>query len=580
MYETSLRPYNKLNRLHERPPHLFLRRKPYLKKWISSLTLMFLLLLAPTAGAAPHTYTDVPTTHPAYTDVMFLVELGVVPKTTSYGLNKTVTREDVAVMMAKALRLENTPIQTTFRDIPATHRAAGYIQSAVDAGVIKGYTDRTFRPNEPVTRGQMAAFLVRGFKLDTFSASKFKDVTQSMAFYDDVRLLVGTNITNGYSDGTFRPNAVLKKDQVSMFMARAYRYAHDITRPLLTVKEVVQMNDAKIVTLDFTSRWGDVQGSGILLGKDLILTNHHVANQATSGTATFSNGKVMDLEGFIYFDKRRDFALLRTKGTYTTLGVILNSSRKIMEKGDAVIAIGSPLGLQNTVSTGIVSGFRDWQGIPAIQTTAGIDFGSSGGGLFNMYGELIGMTSGGYNSNASLNFAIPTHVFHGSIYGYRSFPYPGEFEPYVSKLAVPDIGGVKLGMSKDQVKALNLGGTIQESEDELYITDATILGRTSDLELLFLNDNLILMNMTPDHVFANQDLASAEAYFEKMHDEIRAQLGRADEADRDWTRDAYGSESWEAYWAFEDFDLVLTMERGAKGIQSNLFIAISWLFEE
>ena len=71
--------------------------------------------------------------------------------------------------------------------------------------------------------------------------------------------------------------------------------------------------------------------------------------------------------------------------------------------GEAVVAIGSPLGLQNTVSTGIISARRDGY----LQTTAPISHGSSGGALFNMTGQVIGITSAGMEEGANLGFAIP-----------------------------------------------------------------------------------------------------------------------------------------------------------------------------
>ena len=78
-----------------------------------------------------------------------------------------------------------------------------------------------------------------------------------------------------------------------------------------------------------------------------------------------------------------------------------------LAKGNKVVAIGSPKGLQNTVSEGIVSSFRIVEGVQQIQISAPIDHGSSGGGLFNSKGELVGVTASGYaGSNADLNFAV------------------------------------------------------------------------------------------------------------------------------------------------------------------------------
>lgn len=556
-----------------------------LKKWISSLTLVFLLMLSTTAGAAPHTFSDVPASHPAYNDIMLLVEKEVVPKSPTYNLNKTVTREDVAVMVAKALKLSGTQSATKFKDIPASHRASGYINSAVKAGVISGYSDGTFRPNEPVTRGQMAAFLVRGFELNKTATVKFKDVTPSMASYPYVGKLVADKITLGYSDGTFRPNATLKKDQVSMFLARSIR-VKDSTPAApgeLTVKQIVEQNDEKVVLLDLTSRWGDVQGSGILIGNGLILTNHHVISEATTGTVTFSNGKVMNIQGIVTENEDADYAILKVATPYTSTGVKIRPASSGLSKGDEVVAIGSPLGLQNTVSTGVISSIRTIDGVQAIQTTADIDYGSSGGALFNRLGELIGVTTSGYDSTANLNFAIATEVFYADVQKYVKQSYssiPANFTDYINELEVPEIEGIKLGMSKAEVKAAGLGGYIDEEDEEsLYIVGAEVYGKTADIYLLFFNDNLISIDIFHDEAYQVMDRSTVETYFNEMYAKLVSTEGNADVLDRNWAPDEDGYEMWTAIWYKEDYDIYFYIEMLDDGSFGDIMITLSGLYD-
>ena len=168
-------------------------------------------------------YTDVPATHQNYSDVMFLLERGIIDDANAYGVNDIVTREEVAVMVAKALGLDGTPRTTNFSDVPASHKNSGYIQSAVEAGVIKGYNDSTFKPNNKVTRGQMAAFLGRAFELPA-SSTTFKDVKSTDTGAEFVGRLAAAKITTGYGDGTFKPNANLTRAHISVFIARALRY--------------------------------------------------------------------------------------------------------------------------------------------------------------------------------------------------------------------------------------------------------------------------------------------------------------------------------------------------------------------
>lgn len=202
-----------------------------------------------------------------------------------------------------------------------------------------------------------------------------------------------------------------------------------------TTKEIVDLNDEKIVLIQ-TDR---ALGSGIVLGNGLVLTNHHVMSGATEATVTFSNGKKYKVQGIVEANPGKDIAIIKTVNTYPVAGVALRTSSTGLSKGEKVVAIGSPLGLQNTVSEGIISAFRNMDGIKLIQTNADIDNGSSGGGLFNTNGQLIGITSSGFDSNsANLNFAIAPEEYmplvkkyltqsHRSITASFPIPSPGDF---------------------------------------------------------------------------------------------------------------------------------------------------------
>lgn len=168
-------------------------------------------------------YKDVPATHQNYTDIMFLLDRGVIDDANTYGVSEIITREEVAVMVAKALGLDSTPRATDFKDIPTHHKNSGYIQSAVEAGIIKGYSNGTFQPANKVTRGQMAAFLGRAFELPVSSIT-FKDVKPKDTGAEFVGGLAAAKITTGYGDGTFKPQANLTRAHISVFIARALRF--------------------------------------------------------------------------------------------------------------------------------------------------------------------------------------------------------------------------------------------------------------------------------------------------------------------------------------------------------------------
>ena len=115
----------------------------------------------------------------------------------------------------------------------------------------------------------------------------------------------------------------------------------------------------------------------------------------------------------MYRDKKRDVCIIRVSGG--ELLPVTNTRRfDDLKIGELVYAIGSPAGLENSISQGIISGKRNVKGQQWIQTTAAISPGSSGGGLFDKDGNLIGITTFKFSgeSDEALNFAAPAKWFY------------------------------------------------------------------------------------------------------------------------------------------------------------------------
>ena len=154
------------------------------------------------------------------------------------------------------------------------------------------------------------------------------------------------------------------------------------------------------------------QGSGFIISSDgLILTNHHVVRDATDITVHLTDKREFKAK-VLGSDEKTDIAVVKVEATDLPT-VKLGKSSKV-KVGEWVAAIGAPFGLENTVTSGIVSAksrdLPDDQFVPFIQTDAAVNPGNSGGPLFNMAGEVIGInsqifsTSGGF---MGLSFAIP-----------------------------------------------------------------------------------------------------------------------------------------------------------------------------
>lgn len=154
-------------------------------------------------------------------------------------------------------------------------------------------------------------------------------------------------------------------------------------------------------------------GAGIIVDESgFILTNHHVVENATDIVVTVPGNPPMDYEAVnVAHDVMKDLALLKIKARNVTFPEARLGDSTFCEIGDYVIAVGSPFGMEQTVTSGIISGIRKSINIAGIryenlfQTDAPINRGSSGGPLVNLGGEVIGITTAIY---------APTGVFNGT----------------------------------------------------------------------------------------------------------------------------------------------------------------------
>lgn len=144
-------------------------------------------------------------------------------------------------------------------------------------------------------------------------------------------------------------------------------------------------------------------GSGVILPDRDVVTNCHVVKGA--GSLKVRIGKQEYLATLRHSDWDRDVCSLSVSGVSAPAVVI--GSTKTLKVGAKVYAIGAPKGLELTLSDGIVSSLREVDGGQYIQTTAAISPGSSGGGLFDENGALVGLTTFYLAEGQNLNFAVP-----------------------------------------------------------------------------------------------------------------------------------------------------------------------------
>lgn len=148
-------------------------------------------------------------------------------------------------------------------------------------------------------------------------------------------------------------------------------------------------------------------GSGVIISeKGYILTNLHVIEDGYYfGISLEEQEEEYRTYKIVKYNSSHDLALIKLDKVGLKK-IDIYSGEKELVRGQKVVAIGSPLGLFNSVSDGIISGFRDIDGTEMIQFTAPISSGSSGGALLNLKGELIGVITAGFNRGQNINLAV------------------------------------------------------------------------------------------------------------------------------------------------------------------------------
>jgi len=193
----------------------------------------------------------------------------------------------------------------------------------------------------------------------------------------------------------------------------------------LVVSLHAQTIDARVITRKLlptvvTIKTFDGNGKGIALGsgfvvdsKGLIVTNYHVIDKADAATVKFPNGGEERVQGVVEADPEKDYAILKINGIDLPVAPLGNSDK--LEQGEPLVAIGAPLGLSNTVTSGIVSEIRPEGGRLMIQHTAPISHGSSGGPLINAAGQVIGVNTEMRTDGNSLYFALPINNIRAAL---------------------------------------------------------------------------------------------------------------------------------------------------------------------
>lgn len=214
--------------------------------------------------------------------------------------------------------------------------------------------------------------------------------------------------------------------------------SHSAPQDLMTPSEVYAQNVNAVVAvntfLESGGSYGEASGSGFFISADgYVVTNCHVVEGATKIEVNTHGGESYEAE-LVGSDATNDIALLKVDAENLPFVTIGSSDALVV--GDQVAAIGNPLGeLASTMTVGYVSAkdrvvSTDGTVINMLQTDAAINSGNSGGPLFNMNGEVVGITTAKYSGNSGngvtiegLGFAIPMDDVMGMFADLREFGY-------------------------------------------------------------------------------------------------------------------------------------------------------------
>ena len=298
--------------------------------------------------------------------------------------------------------------------------ASVWYKPYVDYALKKGILDAPVSDaGTYITRAQYADMIARALpaaaylEMNMIPDNTIPDVMISDSFGTSVYILYRAGVLTGCdSFGTFRPHEPLNRAEAAAVIARAssteFRKSVSLTDELRG-EDIYKKCAPAVFYLERFDSEGVLLGigSGFFINRDgLALTNYHVIDGASSAVITTADGMRYNIKGICGYDTINDIAVLQIDGDgfpYLTLG-----DSTSIQTGDDVYAIGSPFGLLNTISNGVISNTgREVNGTDFIQYSAPISSGSGGGPVLNTKGEVIGLTCLTVLNGQTLNFAVP-----------------------------------------------------------------------------------------------------------------------------------------------------------------------------
>lgn len=411
-------------------------------------------------------------------NVKMAYELSLVNGTsdTTFSPNSNLT---IAEAITLASRMNNIYYGNTYSFVSGDVWYQTYVDYAIKNGIIKNNEYSNY--DAFATRYQFAKIFSSALPDDALQVinqvadNSIPDVPMQSSYANAVYKLYRAGILTGNdANGTFAQNTNIQRSAVAAIVSRMANMGlrQRITLNavnngnLLTSEEIYSKYSPAVFYIELYDANNEVlsSGSGFFIDdKGTAVTNYHVIEDANSALVQLSDTEdIYSVIGVYDYSIEQDWAVIKvdcTNNKYLNIGDVSQ-----VVGGASVYAIGSPLGLQNTISGGLVSNpVRVLDDITYIQTNAAISPGSSGGALLNKKGEVIGITSAGYKEGQNLNLALPMTYIDGfnknEIISLETL-----FSENDKQNEQPEIGGSRKKMSFSLLKGFVLKNYQEKSE--------------------------------------------------------------------------------------------------------------------
>ena len=184
-----------------------------------------------------------------------------------------------------------------------------------------------------------------------------------------------------------------------------------LAQEMLNEEHLAQKVNSSIVTIRYLDRTGQESGigTGFIIGEDgLVATSLHVIGESRAIEVILADGSRHEPVAIHAWDRTLDLAVIRLEKT--GLNALPLGDSDVLSSGEKVVAVGNPMGLERSVVSGLISGFRRFEHSRMIQLAIPIEPGNSGGPLFNVRGEVLGLLNMKSTLTPNLGFATPVNV--------------------------------------------------------------------------------------------------------------------------------------------------------------------------